>query len=218
MVSVMSAAWSGLAAAGAPWLAEGVALVWVAERALGALVGGSGTRNLLWLLALCEMTNRRYGRCVLVEAGLPRGRPRRPAPSADLLSFLFTINIQTRVSPFSSVISAGHECTTLHHRYIHRDCPLKRLKTANTKRPTRMQDTRFYRMLNCETLRRTGGLNASKSDPNNQKWVLFANQVATCKKKREFFSGLGASGHHHRSRTGPEFLPVKVTAGVVQRA
>jgi len=44
-------------------------------------------------------------------------------------------------------------------------------------------------MLNCETLRRPNGLNASKPDSDNQKWVLFANQEAVCKQKKELFLG-----------------------------
>ena len=174
-------------AAGVPWLAAWVALVWAACRALGVPLGDSGARNLLWLWALCEMTKRRYCRCALVEAGLPRGRPRRPAPSADLFSFLFSINNKTRVSPFSSVIFAGHTDTTLRQWDPDSDCPLRRLKTANTRRPLQIQHTRLYRMLNCETLRRSNGLNASKPDSDNQKWILFAKLEVVCKQKKELF-------------------------------
>ena len=177
-----------------PLVSAWVALVWAAERALAAPLGGSEVRNLLWFWALCEMTKRRYGRCALVEAGLPRGRPRRPAPSADLFSFLFSINNKTRVSPFSSVIFAGHPMTTLHHWNFNSDCPLRRLKTANTRRLTRIQNTLFHRMLNYATICRAGGLNASKPDPNNRKRILLPNPGAARKQKEQLFLRLSMPG------------------------
>jgi hypothetical protein len=145
------------------------------------------------------MTKRRYCRGALPDAGLPRGRPRRPDPSADLLSFLFSINYMTRVSPFSSDIIAVHPRTTLHHWEPDSDCPLRRLKTANTRRPTRIQSTRFYRMLNCEARHRSSGLNASKPERTNQKWVLLPNLRASCKQKKELFFCVPPGRARHRS-------------------
>jgi hypothetical protein len=52
-----------------------------------------------------------------------------------------------------------------------------------------MQNTRFYKMLNCEALRRAGGLNASKPVRTNQKWILLPDLGAARKQKKELFSG-----------------------------
>ena len=56
-----------------------------------------------------------------------------------------------------------------------------------------MQNTRFHRILNCETPHPQGGLSANKPDLNNQKRVLFANLRALCKQKKELFWGLFGS-------------------------
>ena len=112
------------------------------------------------MCALCEITKRRRGRCAWADAGRPGGRPRRPARSADLLSFLFSIINQTRASPFSSVISAGRLRTALHHWDIDPGCPLRRLKTANTRRLTRT-----YTSLFCKRTQVPGDILAKRSSP-----------------------------------------------------
>jgi hypothetical protein len=56
-----------------------------------------------------------------------------------------------------------------------------------------MQSTRFYRKLNCEALRRAGGLNAGKSVRTNWKWILLPKLGATRKEKMELFSGQAAN-------------------------
>jgi hypothetical protein len=52
-----------------------------------------------------------------------------------------------------------------------------------------MQNTRFYRKLNCEALRRAGGLNASNPVRTNWKWILLPKLGATRKQKMGLFSG-----------------------------
>ena len=75
-------------------------------------LGGSGAVQLALARELyVKSQNGGDVRCALVDAGVPRGRPRRSAPSADLFSFLFSINNQTRVSPISSDIFAGRPRT-----------------------------------------------------------------------------------------------------------
>ena len=111
------------------------------------------------------MTKRRCCRLALVDGGRPRGRLWWPAPSAELLSFRFSINNQTRVGSSSSDISAGRLRTAFHHWHTDSDCPLRRSKTANTRRLNLAQTTLFYKKLNCATVGRAGGLRAKQPNP-----------------------------------------------------
>ena len=119
---------------------------------MGGSGAGSAARGLLKLCALCEMTNRRCGRGALGVAGRPRGRPRCPARLADLLSFLFSINNQTRTIPFSSDISTGYLQQRLRTGTLKRTARCRRLKTANTRRLTRAYVTLFYEILKYRVL------------------------------------------------------------------
>src|ERR1035441_9994350 len=121
------------------------------------------------------MTKRRCCRLALVDAGRPRGRLWCPAPSAELLSFRFSINNQTRVGSSSSDISAGCLRTAFHHWHTDSDCPLRPSKTANTRRLKLAQNTLFYNKLNCATVGRAGGLCARQPKPRQPEVDNIAN-------------------------------------------